>query len=101
MQQRSHLTIGEIASLYDQPQWRVRRCVDALDVEIPRAGQYRLVPKALLVRVAIELAQRGWLPDGDVAADHVKSRAVDRQDCASPSKIFASEQTVESAKEVE
>ena len=65
MRDSSHLTIGELAGLYDQPPWRIRRCVDSLGVDIPRAGQYRLVPRNLLGRVAVELNRRGWLPTQD------------------------------------
>jgi hypothetical protein len=84
MLKRDHVTVGEIASLYSQPSWRIRRCVDELNVEIPRAGQYRLVPRSLLGRIAVELERRGWLPAGDVASDHVEPKAEDRQEAASP-----------------
>lgn len=57
-----HLTVGEVAKVYGVDAWRIRRIVDALDVEIPRAGLYRLIPRAQLAAVAIELQRRGWLP---------------------------------------
>ena len=44
----THLTVGEIAELLDAPRWRIREIVDGLDVEIPRAGLYRLVPRQYL-----------------------------------------------------
>jgi hypothetical protein len=55
-----HLTVGEIAELFGLPTWKVRRAVDALDVEIPRAGNYRLVPRNLLGRIAAEIERVGW-----------------------------------------
>ena len=68
MRTPSHLTIGEIASLFNQPAWRVRKCVDSLGIEIPRAGQYRLVPRDLLGRIAVELEHRGRLPASSTTA---------------------------------
>lgn len=58
----NHLTIGEVASLFDLPAWKIRKAVDSLNAEIPRAGQYRLVPRPLLGALANELQRRGWLP---------------------------------------
>jgi hypothetical protein len=57
----NHLTVGEIAVLYGLPQGKIRRAVDSLDVEIPRAGLYRLVPRTALGKLALELQRRGWL----------------------------------------
>lgn len=54
----SHLTVGEVAGIYDVPSWKIRRIVDSLDIEIPRAGLYRLIPRTLLGRIAVELEQR-------------------------------------------
>ncbi len=51
MQHASYFTIGEIADFYAEPQWKVRRIVDSLPDEIPRAGRYRLVPRALLPKI--------------------------------------------------
>ena len=44
-------TIGELAKRLNEPEWRVRRIVDALGVHIPRAGLYRLVPAELLPQI--------------------------------------------------
>jgi len=57
----SHLTTGEIAEMYGLPDWKIRRAVDALGLDIPRAGRYRLVPRGVLGRLALELARRGWM----------------------------------------
>ena len=57
-----HLTVGEVARLFSVDDWRVRRVVDGLDSELPRAGLYRLIPRHLLPTIAIELSHRGWLP---------------------------------------
>ena len=61
MSQSSLLTVGEVAEIYGLPAWKIRRAVDALDVEIPRAGGYRLIPRDLLGVIAAELQRRGWL----------------------------------------
>ena len=58
---KSHLTVGEVAAFFQLSDWKVRRVVDSLDAEIPRAGRYRLVPRELLGVVAVELDRRGWL----------------------------------------
>jgi len=54
---KSHLTVGEAARLLNAPDWRVRRIVDALDVEIPRAGRYRMIPRQLLGKIQKRLAE--------------------------------------------
>jgi hypothetical protein len=51
MQPESLLTTCEVADELGIPVWLVRRLVDALGEEIPRAGQYRLVPRRLLGRI--------------------------------------------------
>ena len=58
MTPRPYLTIGEIAETFDVPEWLARRAVDALATEIPRAGQYRLVPRHALPKVAAEIERR-------------------------------------------
>jgi hypothetical protein len=52
----THLTTGVLATELGVPVWRVRRVVDALGVRCPRAGQYRLIPRALIpsIRAALE-----------------------------------------------
>lgn len=55
---KTHLTVGEVASIYDAPSWLVRRVVDSLGVEIPRFGQYRLVPRSELPAIGIEIQRR-------------------------------------------
>lgn len=51
----SHLTVGEVASILGEPEWKVRRIVDALEEDIPRAGLYRLIPRSLLTTIAEQL----------------------------------------------
>ncbi len=63
MQCGSFLTIRQVAELYGVPDWRIRRLVDALDEEIPRAGLYRLVPRGVLAKIAVELDRRGLLSE--------------------------------------
>lgn len=62
MSQQAHLTTGELADVCGVPQWRIRRLVDSLDIEIPRAGLYRLVPRDLLATTVGELERRGCKP---------------------------------------
>ncbi len=66
----SYLTVGDVARLYGVAQWRIRKIVDGLDADIPRAGLYRMIPRDLLDVIATELDQRGWLP----AETHSSSR---------------------------
>lgn len=61
MLESSHLTVGQTAKLYGAPDWKVRRIVDSLGADIPRAGQYRLIPRELLGLIAIELQEQGYL----------------------------------------
>ena len=48
-------TIGQIAEHYHEPEWRIRRIVDSLGAEIPRAGLYRLVPRSMLAEIGAKL----------------------------------------------
>ena len=57
MNQPSHLTVGQVAEISGVPEWRVRRIVDNLDAEIPRAGLYRLIPRSLLAAIGAKLQQ--------------------------------------------
>jgi hypothetical protein len=61
MSHKSHLTTGEIATLFGVPGWAARRAVDALGESIPRAGLYRLVPRDLLPRVEAKLREAGHM----------------------------------------
>ena len=59
MSLQTHFTIGELEIIYSEPAWKVRRVVDALDVEIPRAGLYRLVPRELIGVIGAKLERHG------------------------------------------
>ncbi len=48
-------TIGQLAQHFGEPHWRVRRVVDAINAELPRAGLYRLVPANLVAEVGQRL----------------------------------------------
>ena len=52
MCQSSHLTVGQVAEIYAAPEWKIRRLVDSLGVEIQRAGGYRLIPRSMLATIA-------------------------------------------------
>ncbi len=67
-----HLTIGEVAKLYATDLWRIRKIVDALGVNIPRAGLYRLVPRVHLAAIGAELHRRGWTVKGTEATPCAK-----------------------------
>jgi hypothetical protein len=58
MQNLSHLTIGDIADFYGEPDWKIRRIVDALPDDIPRAGRYRLIPRGLIPKIGVILERR-------------------------------------------
>ena len=72
MCRQTHVTVGELARFFSAPAWKVRRVVDSLDIEIPRAGLYRLVPRELIPKVATEL-QSGPRP---VMADDCQQGSV-------------------------
>jgi hypothetical protein len=55
MTQKSFFTVGQLADRFNEPQWKVRRAVDSLDTEVPRAGQYRLVPAEMLPAIGAKL----------------------------------------------
>jgi hypothetical protein len=55
MSPETHVTVGHLARQLGAPPWSVRRAVDALGEDIPRAGLYRLVPVVLVDRVREEL----------------------------------------------
>ncbi len=52
------LTIGQLAKRFDQPEWKIRRIVDAVSGEVPRFGLYRAVPVALLPKIIERLARK-------------------------------------------
>jgi hypothetical protein len=56
-------TIGELAEHYHEPEWKIRRVVDAIDPHVARAGQYRLVPHDLLAAIGDKLQQPAAKPD--------------------------------------
>ena len=58
MRVQDHLTIGELSDRLGAPEWRTRRAVDSLGVEIPRAGRYRLVPVSLIPAVEAAIGKR-------------------------------------------
>jgi hypothetical protein len=60
-----HLTVGAVARLLGIPAWKIRKAVDSLNTQVPRAGQYRLVSRVHLGKLAIELERRGWLQVGE------------------------------------
>jgi hypothetical protein len=65
--EKTHLTTTEAAAACGAAAWQIRVVADALGELVPRAGQYRLIPVALLPRVEAELRSRGYLPAAEVA----------------------------------
>lgn len=51
----SHFTTGQIARRTNRPVWLIRRIIDRLAGDLPRAGLYRLVPASMLPRIEQEL----------------------------------------------
>ena len=51
-------TVGEIAQREHAPVWKVRRVVDSLCRNLPRAGLYRLVPLDLLPAIRERLSEQ-------------------------------------------
>lgn len=62
-----HYTTSEVAERLGVAGWQARRAVDALGIEIPRAGLYRLVPASLLGSVKEQLRRMGYLPPAEAA----------------------------------
>jgi hypothetical protein len=52
---QTHLTICQLARQVNAPVWKVRRIVDALRRDLPRAGLYRLVPLDMLPAIREQL----------------------------------------------
>ena len=76
MCQQTHSTVGELARFFSAPDWKIRRLVDSLGVEIPRAGGYRLIPRELIPRIAAKLQPSPTVlqnagADEPAQADHV------------------------------
>jgi hypothetical protein len=45
------LTVGQVSRRLSVPAWKVRSVVDSLGIQIPRAGQYRLLSPDVVERV--------------------------------------------------
>jgi hypothetical protein len=52
------LTTGDIARIFDEPHWKIRRIVDSLPGEIHRIGRYRAVSRELLPQIGAALEER-------------------------------------------
>ena len=53
----SHLTVGQVAEIFQAPEWKIRRIVDSLEIEIPRAGGYRLIARSMLALIGARLQE--------------------------------------------
>ena len=74
----SHLTVGQVAEFFAAPEWRVRRIVDSLNVKVPRAGLYRLIPRDLLPMIGAtptQARQRGGCQPMTAPADSRRATA--------------------------
>jgi hypothetical protein len=69
-----HLTTGQLATFFNLPIWKVRRAVDSLPGELPRAGMYRMVPRSRLGELAVVMQERGWLGDTEGVVDEPQAR---------------------------
>jgi hypothetical protein len=68
------LTIPEVASSIERqhgkrpPIWKLRRVVDSLeDLDVYRAGNYRLVAEPDVSKIITELRRQRWLPSEEAA----------------------------------
>ncbi len=52
------LTVGQVADFFQTPAWRIRRIVDTIGDEVPRAGLYRLIPRSMLPAIAARLQKQ-------------------------------------------
>jgi hypothetical protein len=55
MSESSHLTVGQVADFFQAPEWRIRKIVDSMGADIPRAGGYRLIARSLLPAIGAKL----------------------------------------------
>jgi hypothetical protein len=82
MQSRSvPISIGEVASTFATDAWRVRRVVDSLFPDNPRAGRYRLIAREQMVHIAAELNGRGWFGKAGPCRRKVRKAAVTCAGC--------------------
>jgi hypothetical protein len=66
----TYLTTSDIAERYPGvAPWQVRRTLDGMGLQIPRAGLYRLVPEDLLPQVEAALRSRGYMPEAAEVAN--------------------------------
>jgi hypothetical protein len=64
----SHQTVGQLARALETDAWRIRRVVDELAPDLPRAGQYRLIPDSLVPEIEARLEERGWRQSATASA---------------------------------
>ena len=74
MASKAHITTGELAAELGEPIWRVRRTADALGVDLPRAGLYRLIPPPLAERIRAVLKKAPALETKAAAAARMEGR---------------------------
>ncbi len=55
MADSSDLTTGQVADFFQAPEWRIRRIVDSMGVEIQRVGLYRVIPRSMLPAIGARL----------------------------------------------
>jgi hypothetical protein len=78
MTQEAFLTIGELAQQVKAPIWKVRRVVDALRRDLPRAGLYRLVPLDMLPQIVERLnEQRTAIKEAAGLVQDLRARGLD------------------------
>lgn len=54
-------TLGDLSRETGVPLWKTRRVADGIGIDLPRAGQYRLVTPDAEQRIRAELERTGWL----------------------------------------
>ena len=50
-------TTGQVATRLGDHPWRIRRIVDELQPDLPRVGQYRIVPESLIPKIQARLEE--------------------------------------------
>lgn len=68
MQTITPKTTGEVAAQFNVPEWAVRRIVDAIDADVPRAGRFRLIFPSMLGPIETELRRQGRIPEATAHA---------------------------------
>ena len=73
------MTTGQLAELLGVSRHRVRRCVDRIEPDAPRAGRYRLVLRSAIPRLVLELHRTEYRVEPQEAALLERAKAAPKE----------------------